>query len=228
MNMHPADGSRPFVGYAMDLTSFVFVLSWFTSHVFICEHVNKPSLTVFHVVSLTVPTITAPVNTNPFEDDEDEDEETAEEKQEALENHVTENKQEIKTLVNRRKHSSHLQPPCPFLLLLRSPFVPRLVFLCLGDAFPSFVFLRLQVVMLLCMVSEWCCTQTSVCVCPTLLTVLCFCRMLSAVRMEAHVSAVGTKSCLFPSYSQILSKHHLLFEIFSIGFQLKRQIYYFK
>ncbi|KAF7229263.1 protein kinase C and casein kinase substrate in neurons protein 2 isoform X2 [Nothobranchius furzeri] len=64
------------------------------------EHPVQPTKTSN---SLTVPTITAPVNTNPFEDDEDEDEETAEEKQEALENHVTENKQEIKTASSTEK-----------------------------------------------------------------------------------------------------------------------------
>ena len=80
--------------------------------------VNNPSLTLFHVVSLTVPTKTAPVGTNPFEEDEDEEEEEEEEEmaeemaeeQQTTVNHSSVNKEEIKTLVNRRKHSAHLQP----------------------------------------------------------------------------------------------------------------------
>lgn len=69
---------------------------------------------MFHVVSLTVPTKTAPVGTNPFEDEEDEEEEVAQEQQQKTENHVTVKKEEIKTLVNRRKLSAHLQPPLHF------------------------------------------------------------------------------------------------------------------
>lgn len=71
-------------------------------HLYVCLHVNNRSLTVSHVVSLTVPTNTAPVGLNPFdEDDEDEEEEetTAVEQQTTV-NHISVNKEEIKTLVN--------------------------------------------------------------------------------------------------------------------------------
>lgn len=88
----------------------------------VCVHVNNPSLTVPHVVSLTVPTITAPVGSNPFEDDEDEEEEEemAMEQQTTV-NHISVNKEEIKMLVNRSKLSAN---PQPFLSLCfnRSPF----------------------------------------------------------------------------------------------------------
>lgn len=62
---------------------------------------------VSHAVSLAVPTNTAPVGSNPFEDDEDGEEEIAEEQQTTV-NHISVNKEEIKKLVNRRKHSIHL------------------------------------------------------------------------------------------------------------------------
>lgn len=75
-------------------------------------HVNIPSLNVPHVVSLTAPTKTAPVGSNPFEEDEDED--MAVEQQTTV-NHTSVKKEEIKTLVNRRKHFAHPQPPRPFL-----------------------------------------------------------------------------------------------------------------
>ena len=63
-----------------------------------------------HIISLTVPTKTAPVGTNPFEDDEDEEEEMAVEQQQQPQqqqqqttvNHISVNKEEVKTLVNRR------------------------------------------------------------------------------------------------------------------------------
>lgn len=70
----------------------------------VCVHVNNPSLTVSRVVSLTVPK-TAPVGSNPFEDDDDEEEEDEEEapvEQQTSVNHNSVNKEEIKTLVNRR------------------------------------------------------------------------------------------------------------------------------
>lgn len=86
-----------------------FVHSCPFSPVLICMHVNKPSVTVFHVVSLTVPTNTAPVGSNPFEEDEDE-EEMAEEPETTVIS-ISVNKEEIKTLVNRRKSSP---PTCSF------------------------------------------------------------------------------------------------------------------
>lgn len=76
------------------------------SCVYFLVHVNNPSLTVFHIISLTVPTKEAPVGSNPFEDDEDEEEVEVEEEitveQQTTVNHISVNKEEIKTLVNRR------------------------------------------------------------------------------------------------------------------------------
>lgn len=74
---------------------------------YVCVHVNNPSLTVSNAISLTVTTKTAPVGSNPFEDDEDEEEEIAEEQQTTV-NHISVNKEETKTLVNRRNHSIYL------------------------------------------------------------------------------------------------------------------------
>ena len=95
----------------------IFAPSLFMGHVChkcviirVCVHVNNPSLTVSHVVSLTVPVQTAPVGTNPFEDDEDEEEEMATEQHTTV-NHISVNKEEIKTLVNRRKK---IRPPATF------------------------------------------------------------------------------------------------------------------
>lgn len=90
-----------------------------------CMHVNNPSLTVPHVVSLNMPTKTAPVGSNPFEDDEDEDEEEEEEEEMALEqqttvNHISVNREENKTLVIRSKLSSILQSSHPFSISLFS------------------------------------------------------------------------------------------------------------
>lgn len=73
--------------------------------VYLCVNGNNPSLTVSHVVSLTVPTKTAPVGSNPFDDDEDEEEEMAEEQHTTV-NHNSVKKEEIKMLVNRRKSFS--------------------------------------------------------------------------------------------------------------------------
>lgn len=60
-----------------------------------------------------MPAKTAPVGSNPFEDDEDEEEEEEMAvKQETTVNHISVKKEEeIKTLVNRRKHYAHPQPP---------------------------------------------------------------------------------------------------------------------
>lgn len=80
-------------------------------------HDNNPSLTVSHVVSLTVPNKTAPAGSNPFEDDEDEEEEEEMVAEQTRVNHNSVNKEEIKTLVNRRTNSAHPQPPCLFLFL---------------------------------------------------------------------------------------------------------------
>lgn len=96
----------------------------------VCAHVNNPSLTVSHVVSLTVPNKTAPVGSNPFEDDDDEEEEeeeTAVEQQTTV-NHISVEKEEIKTLVNRRTlRRPKTSPPFLFLSLFHgSPFLPFL------------------------------------------------------------------------------------------------------
>lgn len=89
--------------------------------VLMCVHVNNPSLTVPHVVSLNMPTKTAPVGSNPFEDDEDEDEEEEEEvalEQQSTVNHISVNREENKTLVIRSKLSSILQSSHPFSISL--------------------------------------------------------------------------------------------------------------
>lgn len=98
------------------------VVSVHISNVCVCLHVHNPSLTVLHVISLTVPTKTEAVGTNPFEeeDEEEEQEEMAEEEQTTV-NHVTVNKEEIKTLVNRRKRSANLQP-LSYLYVFSSSF----------------------------------------------------------------------------------------------------------
>lgn len=100
---------------------------------YVCVHVNNPSLTVPHVVSLTVPTKTAPVGSNPFEDDEDEEEEEEEMavEQQTTVNHNSVKKEEIKTLVNRRKKTPppHPQPPPPFSV---SIFVSRIAVLAIS------------------------------------------------------------------------------------------------
>lgn len=75
-----------------------------------CLKFNNPSLTLLHVISLTVPTKTEPVGTNPFEEDEEQEEEMAEEEQTTV-NHVTVNKEEIKTLV---KQTTLRQPAASF------------------------------------------------------------------------------------------------------------------
>lgn len=75
---------------------------------------NHLSPVSHHVVSLTVPTKTAPVGSNPFEDDEDEEEEEEEEmavEQQTTVNHISVNKEEIKTLVNRRETLRPIHPP---------------------------------------------------------------------------------------------------------------------
>lgn len=64
-------------------------------------HACQQSLTVSHVVSLTVPKA-APAGTNPFDEDDDEVGETAVE-QEITVNNTVVNKEEIKTLVNRKR-----------------------------------------------------------------------------------------------------------------------------
>lgn len=108
----------------------------------VCVHVNNPCLTVSHAVSLTVPTNAVPVGANPFDDDEDEEEEIAEEQQTTV-NHISVNKEEIKKLVKRRKHSIHLSLS-PFLR--GSPFMPRfLSLLCLSYSAPFFPLSLLQV-----------------------------------------------------------------------------------
>ncbi|KAF6731251.1 Protein kinase C and casein kinase substrate in neurons protein 2 [Oryzias melastigma] len=56
------------------------------------------SLTVLHVVSLTVPTNAAPAGSNPFEEDEDEEEEEAAQEHKAPVVSIRVNKEEIKTL----------------------------------------------------------------------------------------------------------------------------------
>lgn len=139
-----------------------FVHSCPFSPVLICMHVNKPSVTVFHVVSLTVPTNTAPVGSNPFEEDEDE-EEMAEEPETTVIS-ISVNKEEIKTLVNRRKKlSANLQLPCPSLFLAffhGSPLISHLfLFFSISSfwlllCFLCILILRWQTVTLLCMVSE--------------------------------------------------------------------------
>ncbi|XP_030004643.1 protein kinase C and casein kinase substrate in neurons protein 2 isoform X2 [Sphaeramia orbicularis] len=62
---------------------------------------DQPVQTVKTSSSLTVPTKTAPVGSNPFEDDEDEEEEVEEEEmsveQQTTVNHISVNKEEIKT-----------------------------------------------------------------------------------------------------------------------------------
>lgn len=65
-------------------------------------HVNNPSLTVSHIISLTVPTKAALAGSNPFEDEEDEEEEEMAVEQQTTVNHISVNKEEMKTLVNRR------------------------------------------------------------------------------------------------------------------------------
>lgn len=62
---------------------------------------QQQSLTVSHVVSLTVPKA-APAGTNPFDEDDDEVGETAME-QEITVNNTVVNKEEMKTLVNRKR-----------------------------------------------------------------------------------------------------------------------------
>lgn len=107
-----------------------------------CMH--KQPISVFHVVSLTVPSKTAPVSSNPFEDEEDEEEEMDEEQQrqqQTIENHVTVKKEEIKTLVNRREA---LRPPAaslPLSLFFFTPWIRAapLVFLGLSYSPPSCV-----------------------------------------------------------------------------------------
>lgn len=126
-------------------------------------HVN-PFLTVPHVASLTVPAKTAPVGSNPFEDDEDEEEEEEmATKQQTTVNHISVKKEEeIKTLVNRRKHSAHPQPPrLLYFCFNGSP----LEFLCFRYfACNPLSSLRWQVVMLLCMVSGMALHTKPVCV----------------------------------------------------------------
>lgn len=147
-----------------------------------CVFDVNPSLTVSHVVvSLTVPTKTAPVGSNPFEDDEDEEEDMAVEQQTTV-NHISVNKDEIKTLVNRRKHSTPPAALPPFLLSIFSPWIvvrssspvvtlPYL--LCSLLPRISLSSLRWQVVVLLCMVTEMALHTKPVCVCLSLLTVPC-------------------------------------------------------
>lgn len=123
--------------------------------------------------SLTVPTNTAPVGLNPFdEDDEDEEEEetTAVEQQTTV-NHISVNKEEIKTLVNRRKK---LRPPATFSLFLFtiscvtdhcSCRVSLASFLCLSFFDPFFLVSRSPPSggRLLCCSAwllEWHCTQS--------------------------------------------------------------------
>ncbi|XP_029017972.1 protein kinase C and casein kinase substrate in neurons protein 2 isoform X1 [Betta splendens] len=56
--------------------------------------------------SLTVPTITAPVGSNPFEEDEEEEEEEMAEKQQTTVNHISVNKEEIKTVSSSNDKSA--------------------------------------------------------------------------------------------------------------------------
>ncbi|XP_031714862.1 protein kinase C and casein kinase substrate in neurons protein 2 isoform X2 [Anarrhichthys ocellatus] len=113
------------------------------------QHV-QPAKTIS---SLTVPTNTAPVGSNPFDEEDEEDVEEMEEEEEetAVEqqttvNHISVNKEEIKTLVNRRENT----PKQPLLTLFScfylcchgiadraaSLFAP---FLCLGYFDPFFL-----------------------------------------------------------------------------------------
>lgn len=128
-------------------------------HVCACQ---QPSLTVSHVVSLTVPK-TAPAGSNPFEDDEEDGVEETAVEQDATVNHTVVNKEEIKTLVNRRKHS-----PAAFSVSTFAQWIAvgvashafslyRLLFL------PISLFFSSSGVMLLwlCMVIEWHCIQSS-------------------------------------------------------------------
>ncbi|KAM7378337.1 hypothetical protein PAMA_013301 [Pampus argenteus] len=83
--------------------------------------------------SLTVPTKTAPAGSNPFEDDEDDDEEEemAVEQQTTV-NHISVNKEEIKTLVNRRQCSAHLPSSFLSLFVFGLPVVPSCLISCLS------------------------------------------------------------------------------------------------
>lgn len=146
---------------------------------YVCVHVNNPSLNVPHVVSLTAPTKTAAVGSNPFDDDEgeEEDEDLAVEQQTTV-NHISVNKEEIKTLVNRRKHFAHPQPPRPFLFPSFVLFdVHSHFFVFVTSLLPS-SFLTLSPPSggrLFCCSAwsvEWHCTQSQ-CVRPSLLTVPC-------------------------------------------------------
>lgn len=181
---------------------------------YVCVHVNNPSLTVPHVVSLTAPTKTAPVGSNPFEDDEDEEEEEEEEmavEQQTTVNHNSVKKEEIKTLVNRRK--KHLRPThnLPrlflFLSLFRgSPFLP---FLVLGYSLYSLP-LSLKPSLLpqvagccVALHGQWNCIAHKASVCLSFApNSAMFCRTLKVMRMEAHVSAAGNPNMSL-SYSQI-------------------------
>lgn len=93
-----------------------------------------------HVVSLTVPTKTAPAGSNPFEDDDDEEEEEEEEElaseQRTTVNHISVNKEEIKTLVNRRKHSAHPQPLQHLFFSFSPGFSEALLFLFIYSLLP--------------------------------------------------------------------------------------------
>lgn len=152
--------------------------------VFIYVHVNNPSLTVSHVVSLTVPTKTAPVGSNPFEDDEEEEEEEMAVEQQTTVNHISVNKEEIKTLVNRRKT---LRPPTTsslfpvFYLFFLWVAVIRAASLANSSSSllcslllcnPLFS-LRWQVVVLHAWSLEMASHTKPMCVCPSLLTVPC-------------------------------------------------------
>ena len=113
-------------------------------------NVNNPSLTVFHVVSLTVPTKTAPVGSNPFEEEEEEEEEVEEKEkeeemaveQETTVNHISVEKEEIKTLVNMGENTlpTHKLTPsflCLFSVVCRSLLVSSLYFVPFSLVSPS-------------------------------------------------------------------------------------------
>ncbi len=178
----------------------------------VCLHVNNPSLTVSHVVSLTVPTKTAPVGSNPFEDDEEEEEEEMAVEQQTTVNHISVNKEEIKTLVNRRKNTppthNYLAFPVFYLFFFSpsgsSSSMPRVVsrhFFIFVTLLPSsFVTLSSpsggRLLCLLCMVTGMASHTKPTCVCPSLLTVPCLAEHQMSCALGAHVSAVGNPTCL--------------------------------
>lgn len=117
-------------------------------------------------------------------------------------NHISVNKEEIKTLVNRRKtlRQPTTSPPFLFLSLFHgSPSTPRLLpFLCY---FALFFLVTLSPPsggrLLCCSVhGHWKCIahKASVCLSVTLNSAMS-CRTLNAMRMGAHVSAVGNPVC---------------------------------